>query len=73
MPRWTADESAPDISAADDDRNLHAEIADFLHPLGDLAHDLGRNVFAPAAFVQRFTAQFEDDAFVGGLAFPSAW
>ena len=60
-------EAAPDVAAADDDGNLHPESEDFLHLARDFLHDLGRNGFAAAAFAQRFPAQFQDDAFVGGL------
>ena len=57
-------EATPDISAADHYRHLHAEVAHFLDPLGDLAHDRRRNVVARAALLQRFAAQFEDNTFV---------
>ena len=59
-------EPAPDVAAADDDRDLDAEVVDLLYLARDLLHDLGRNRFFRAGFAQRFAAQFEDDASVGG-------
>jgi hypothetical protein len=37
---------------------------DFLNSLGDLAHDLRRNVFPGSALAQSFAAQLEDDALI---------
>jgi hypothetical protein len=57
-------EAAPNIAPTDDHGGLNAERLDFLDPLGDLPHDLRRNIFAGSAFAQRFTAQLEDDALI---------
>ena len=65
-PAMAGGEAAPDVAAADDDRDLHAEVVHLLHLPRDLLHDLRRDVVAPARFAERFAAQFEDDAFVGG-------
>jgi hypothetical protein len=61
-------QTAPDISSADHDRNLYPEIANLLHALGYFADDLRRDIVAAAAFLERFPAQFENDAFVHGRA-----
>ena len=59
-------QAAPDIPATDHNRSLDPERLHFPDPLGDLAHDLRRDVFLCAAFTQRFAAQLEHDAFVNG-------
>jgi hypothetical protein len=48
---------------------LHAEVADFFNALGNIPHDIWRNVPVRHA-LQRFAAQFGDNAFVG-WRFPS--
>src|SRR6185312_8413341 len=57
-------QSAPDVSAADNDRDLHSELHDFLHARGDFVDNSWRNIFARAGFAHGFTAELEDDAFV---------
>ena len=61
-------QAAPDVSAANNDRNLDPEIADFLHALSYFADDLRRDILAGATLLQRFAAQLKDDAFVHGRA-----
>ena len=52
----TGGEAAPDIAAADDNRNLHAEVVDLLHLPRNFLNDLRRDRVAPACFSERFTA-----------------
>src|SRR5436305_1298145 len=47
--------SAPDITSADNDTDLHAEIAHFLNAFGNGDHDLGRNVFPRTGGLKRLT------------------
>src|SRR5207248_3421610 len=56
--------SAPDVSAANYNRDLYPEFIDFLDPVGDFAHHGRRNIFSRTALLQRFTAELEHDAFV---------
>ena len=58
--------SAPNVSAADDNADLHVKIAHFLNSFGDGENDLRRNVFPRARSLESFAAQFKDDAFVRG-------
>ncbi len=55
-PAMTGGESAPDVAAADDDRDLHPEVVDLLHLARDFLHDLRRDRVAAAGFAERFTA-----------------
>jgi hypothetical protein len=55
-------DSAPDIAAADDDRDLHAHLVDFLDLLCNPENDLGRDAVLAPAFAEGFTADFEDDS-----------
>ena len=65
-PAMRCGESAPNIPAADDDRNLNPELVHFLDSLGDLAHHVRRDVIACAFFLESFAAQLQHDAFVSG-------
>ena len=65
-PAMVSGQAAPDIATTDHDRRLDSERLHFLDPLGDLAHDLGRNILLRAAFAQSLPAQLEHDTFIDG-------
>src|SRR5207302_7261299 len=56
--------AAPNISAADHHRDLHAKSVHFFDSFGDFAHDGRRNILACAAFLKRLAAQLEYNTFV---------
>jgi hypothetical protein len=62
MPR--SRKSAPDVAAADHDRDFHAQMAHFLDALGDFAHHRRRNIVAPGVLLHCFATQLEHDAFI---------
>ena len=49
-------QSAPDIAAADDDRDLHPEVVNLFYLPRDFLDDLRRDRVAAAGFTQRFAA-----------------
>ena len=57
-------QTPPDVTASDDDRDLHAEALDLFDFLGHLVDDLGRDVVFAARLAQSLAAEFEDDAAV---------
>jgi hypothetical protein len=62
--------AAEDVPAADDDRDLHAEVDDFLDLLGEAQHHRGRDAVVELAH-QGFARHFEEDALVRRLAWHS--
>jgi len=48
--------SPPDVSSADDNADLHAQVAHFLDPLGNSEDDLRRNILPRASGLKRLAA-----------------
>ena len=60
-------QTAPNIAAADNDRDLDPEVVNLFHLARDFLDDLRRNRFAGAALAQSFAAQFENDPLIRRL------
>ena len=57
-------QTAPDVAAADDHRELHAQGSHFLDFSGERADDLGRDIIFAPRFAQGLAADFQEHAAV---------
>src|SRR5205814_10520463 len=55
-PAMSGGSAAPDVSSADDNADLHAQIAHLLDPLGNSEDDLRRNILPRASGLKRLAA-----------------
>ena len=63
-PAMRCSKPAPNVASSDDNGQLDAELLDLGDLLGELLHDLRRNIVTTALFAKGFATQFEDDTFV---------